>query len=94
MTLCGQTIEHWPHWMHRSGSQIGTSSAMLRFSNRVVPVGNVPSIGNALTGSESPRPSIIMAMTLRTKAGAESGTIFATSQASRSQRGAPPLRAG
>src|SRR5512139_866156 len=36
MTACGQTITHLPHWMHRSGSHTGTSSAMLRFSYWVV----------------------------------------------------------
>ncbi len=78
MTLCGQTIEHCPHWMHRSGSQIGTCSAMLRFSYFVVPVGKVPSIGIALTGKVSPRPSIMTAVTLRTNSGAVSGTILRT----------------
>ena len=34
--------------MQMSGSQIGMDSAMLRFSYRAVPVGNVPSTGSAL----------------------------------------------
>ena len=81
MTLCGHTIEHCPHWMHRSASQIGTCSAMLRFSYCVVPVGYVPSIGSALTGSASPRPSSITAVTLRTKAGRRAGTVCARRRA-------------
>ncbi len=32
MAACGQIIEHLLHWMHRSGSQIGISWAMARFS--------------------------------------------------------------
>src|SRR5689334_25397428 len=32
---CGHTITHLPHSIHRSGSQTGTSVAMLRFSQRV-----------------------------------------------------------
>jgi hypothetical protein len=35
------------------------SMAMLRFSHWVVPVGQVPSTGNALTGSRSPLPAIM-----------------------------------
>ena len=35
--------------------------AMLRFSHWVVAVGQVPSGGNALTGSRSPLPAIISA---------------------------------
>ncbi len=38
MTACGQTMMHLPHWMHRSDSQTGMSSARLRFSHCVVPV--------------------------------------------------------
>ena len=38
--------------MQISLSQIGISAAMLRFSNRAVPVGNVPSTGSALTGKQ------------------------------------------
>ena len=43
---------------------------MLRFSYWVVPVGKVPSTGNALTGSRSPWPAIIGAVTRSTKSGA------------------------
>ena len=50
MTACGQTNTHLPHWIQTSGSQTGTSAAKFRFSHCVVPVGNVPSYGNALTG--------------------------------------------
>ena len=70
MTLCGQTNEQLPHWMQRSGSQTATSSEMLRFSYAVVPLGYVPSTGSALTGSSSPRPAIIAAVTVRTNSGA------------------------
>ena len=48
MVACGQTIAHLPQSMQMSGSQIGISSAMARFSYRAVPVGNVPSTGSAL----------------------------------------------
>ncbi len=60
--------------MQRSDSQTGTSSAMFRFSYRVVPVGYVPSTGSALTGSESPCIARIGPITSRTNSGAESGT--------------------
>jgi hypothetical protein len=43
--------------MQSSGCQIGIVRAIARFSNLLVPVGQVPSGGNALTGSSSPRPS-------------------------------------
>ena len=52
---------------------------MLRFSYWVVPLGYVPSTGIALTGSSSPRPAIIVAVTVCTKSGAKSGTIGAGS---------------
>ena len=32
-------MAHWPHWMQRSDSQTGTSSAIFRFSYFVVPMG-------------------------------------------------------
>ena len=47
---------------------------MARFSYFVVPVGNVPSTGKALTGSRSPSPAISTAVTCLTKSGALSGT--------------------
>jgi hypothetical protein len=47
---------------------------MLRFSHRDVPDGQVPSDGIALTGSSSPRPAIIGAVTCRTNSGTSSGT--------------------
>src|SRR5215204_3470597 len=72
---CGQTRTHLPHSIHKSGSHTGTSCAMLRFSQRVVPTGYVPSSGNALTGSWSPRPAIISAVTLRTKSGASADIL-------------------
>ena len=69
MAACGQTSAHLLHWMQISGSQTGISRAMLRFSHCVVPVGQVPSTGNALTGSRSPLPAIITAVTVLTKSG-------------------------
>ena len=63
IAACGQTSAHRPHWMQTSGSQIGISKAMLRFSTRAVSVGNVPSTGKALTGNRSPRPAISIAVT-------------------------------
>ena len=47
---------------------------MLRRSHCVVPVGYVPSSGSALTGSRSPRPAMISAVTFCTKSGASAGT--------------------
>ena len=43
---------------------------MLRFSYSEVPDGYVPSAGSALTGSSSPRPASIAAVTVRTNSGA------------------------
>ena len=54
MVACGQTSEHWLHWMQFSGIHSGTSTAMPRFSYRVVPVGTVPSAERRETGSLSP----------------------------------------
>jgi uncharacterized membrane protein required for colicin V production len=72
---CGQIIEQRLHCTHRSGSQIGTSRAMRRFSYRLVPVGQVPSGGKALTGSRSPRPSRSSRVTRWTNSGASAGTV-------------------
>ena len=47
---------------------------MLRFSHFDVPVGQVPSTGNALTGSRSPWLASITAVTRFTKSGACGGT--------------------
>src|SRR6476646_9226036 len=70
MTECGQTKLQLPHWMQVSGSHTATRSEMLRFSYAAVPLGYVPSTGNALTGSSSPRPASIMPVTeLRAAAG-------------------------
>ena len=60
--------------MQIGSSQIGIICAIARFSYFVVPVGNVPSTGSALTGSRSPSPAISRAVTSRTKSGAVSGT--------------------
>src|SRR5512132_595768 len=46
MTACGQTMTHLPHWIHTAGSHTGISRARFRFSQRAVPVGKVPSLGN------------------------------------------------
>src|SRR6476619_7246162 len=76
MAACGQAIAHLLHWMHSFSSQTGMSWAIARFSHFVVPVGQVPSGGKALTGSRSPLPAIITAVTCLTKSGAWSGTIL------------------
>ena len=70
----GQTSAHLAQSMQIDGSQIGISCAMLRFSQRAVSVGNVPSTGNADTGSRSPWPAIIFAVTRCTNSGASAGT--------------------
>jgi len=60
--------------MHASGSHSAITSEMFRFSYLVVPEGKVPSTGRALTGSESPVPNSMDAVTLRTNSGAPAGT--------------------
>ena len=40
--------------MQTAGSQTGISEAMLRFSHWLVPIGQVPSTGNAETGRVQP----------------------------------------
>src|SRR5215468_556332 len=75
MAAWGQTIAHLLHWMQRTSSQTGISEAMFRFSHFVVPVGHVPSGGNAETGSRSPLLASITAVTFCTKSGALSETI-------------------
>ena len=67
-------MAHLPQSMQIDGSHTGIDWAMARFSYLVVPVGNVPSTGNALTGSMSPSPAISTAVTFLTKSGAVSGT--------------------
>jgi hypothetical protein len=47
---------------------------MFRFSHCAVAVGYVPSGGRALTGSRSPSPTIIWAVTFCTNGGASAGT--------------------
>jgi len=49
--------------------------ARFRFSHLAVPVGQVPSTGNALTGRRSPFPAIITAVTRFTKSGARADPI-------------------
>src|SRR6266496_2325147 len=80
MTACGQTITHLPHWIQTCGSQTGTSLARFRFSNCVLPVGYVPSLGNALTGTRSPRPAMISPSTLHTNCGARLSSPFGCSR--------------
>src|ERR1035437_2559052 len=74
IVACGQTMAHLPQSMQIEGSQIGIDWAIARFSYFVVPVGNVPSTGKALTGSWSPSPAISTAVTCLTNSGASSGT--------------------
>ncbi|OIQ65398.1 hypothetical protein GALL_530430 [mine drainage metagenome] len=75
MAAWGQAIAHLLHWMQIPASHSGISRAMFRFSHWVVPRGQVPSTGKALTGSRSPLPSIITAVTRLTKSGASSATM-------------------
>ncbi len=65
---------HLAHSMQSSGSQIGISSAMERFSYCVVSVGNVPSMGRAETGRRSPSPARMRDVTRSTKSGTCAGT--------------------
>src|SRR5665647_3843001 len=71
--VCGQVTAHLPQSVHRSGSQIGRSWAIARFSHWDVAVGHVPSAGMALTGSRSPSPRSRRAVTWRTNSGASLG---------------------
>src|SRR5512137_1867467 len=75
MAAWGQIREHLLHWMQTLGSQAGISSAMLRFSHWLVPTGHVPSTGKAETGTWSPFPAIMGAVTLRTNSGASAATV-------------------
>src|SRR6185503_6318746 len=70
MAACGHTSAHWLHWMQIFESQTGISRARLRFSHFAVPTGQVPSTGKALTGSRSPFPASMTAVTFCTKSGA------------------------
>ena len=76
MVACGHTMAHLPQSMQMSGSQIGISVAMARFSYLAVPVGKVPSTGRADTGRRSPSPAMSSDVTRFTKSGAESGTVW------------------
>ena len=73
IAACGHTSGQIAHCVQMVSSQIGISCAMLRFSHCVVPVGKVPSTGIADTGSRSPLPSSIIAVTRCTKSGAARG---------------------
>ncbi len=66
--------------MQTSASQTGMVIAMLRFSYCAVAVGKVPSIGIAETGSASPLPSMIFAVTSCTNSGAWAGTAGGSSR--------------
>ena len=74
IAACGHTSAQRAQSMQISGSQIGISAASVRFSTRAVPVGNVPSTGRALTGSRSPSPASMRAVTRCTKSDASGGT--------------------
>ena len=54
IAACGQTSEHWLHWIHLSICHTGTLTAIPRFSYCVVPVGTTPASLNTLTGSWLP----------------------------------------
>ena len=56
IAACGQTREHWLHWIHFVGSQTGIDTATPRFSSFVVAVGTVPFACciNTDTGNLSP----------------------------------------
>ncbi len=87
-------MAHLPQSMQIEASQIGIIWAIARFSYLVVPVGNVPSTGIALTGSRSPSPAISRAVTSRTKSGAVSGTSDAIGRlAPTGRRATRPSRA-
>jgi hypothetical protein len=74
----GQTSAHLPHWMQTGSVHTGICSARLRFSQRAVPTGKVPSTGIALTGRWSPLPPIIRASTFFTNSGASSQGVGVT----------------
>jgi len=74
IAACGHTSGQIAHCVQMVSSQIGISCAMLRVSPWVVPVGKVPSTGIAETGSRSPLPSSIIAVTRCTKSGAARAT--------------------
>ena len=73
IVACGHTAAHRPQSMQMSGSKIGISCAMERFSYFAVPVGKTPSTGSAETGSRSPSPARSSAVTRFTNSGALSG---------------------
>ena len=70
----GHTRAQRAQSMQIDSSQIGIVAARPRFSKRAVPVGNTPSTGIALTGSRSPSPASMRAVTRCTKSGASAGT--------------------
>ena len=62
--------------MQMDASQIGIIWAMARFSYFVVPDGNVPSAGSALTGNRSPSPAISREVIRATKSGTSPATAW------------------
>src|SRR5512138_2390952 len=74
IAACGQMSAHLLHWMQSDGCHTGISRAIERFSHFEVPVGQVPSTGNAETGRRSPWPASMSAVTRFTKSGADSAT--------------------
>ncbi len=71
---CGRAATQWLHSVQSSSFQMGISSAILRFSQRVVPIGKVPSRRSAETGRASPSPATSLRSTVFTKSGAASET--------------------
>ena len=81
MHACGQTKEHWLHWMQFSGSHFGTLTATPRFSNLVVPTGTEPSALNAEVGSLSPSSTRMGCTTFLKYSSSATATIGAPSVA-------------
>ncbi len=78
MAACGQTSEHWLHWMQLALIQRGTCGAMPRFSSLAVAVGTLPSSGICDTGTLSPFRCISRSMTVRANSEASSGISCGT----------------
>ena len=69
MAACGQTKEHWLHWIQFSGIHSGTLMATPRFSYWAVATGKSPSGSKADTGSVSPFWAKMGRITFFTKSG-------------------------
>ena len=74
IVVCGHTAAQRPQSMQMSGSKMGISCAIERFSYLAVPVGKTPSTGSADTGNRSPSPASSRDVTRFTNSGASSGT--------------------